>query len=86
MAPVANSLEKGLLGLTWIMCPSLAGWEVGHIIHASLLSMNPVNGGGKGSTQKRDAGLIIQVTSTSDYLVLLLSGWIFLPSIFYIYW
>lgn len=45
------------------------------MIHIQLLSMNHVKGGGKGSTQKRDAGLITQVVFTSDCLVLLLSGW-----------
>ena len=52
------------------------------MMHIWLLSMNHVKGDGKGSTQKRGAGLIIQVIFTSDCLVRLLSGWIYPPSIF----
>ena len=52
------------------------------MIHLWLLSMNHMKGVGKGSAQKRDAGLIIQVIFTSDCLVLRLSRWIYPPSIF----
>lgn len=81
MALIPSFLEKGIIALTWIMCPPLDGVGVWHIAHSWLLPMNHVNGAGKGSTHKKDVGLTIQVMSTFDYLVLL-RGRIFLPSVF----
>ena len=36
LVPIASSLEKGFIGLTWIMCPSLAG--VGDKAHDTYMA------------------------------------------------
>lgn len=74
LAPIPNSLEKGLFGVTWIMLSSAGG---GHIVHTWLLLGNHVNDV-RGAAPRRGCWADVQVVSTSDCLILLLSGWIFL--------
>lgn len=58
------------------------GWGCGvleHNIHTWLRPMSHANGGRRGSSPEGGAGLS-QAMSTSDCVVLLLSGWTFPPS------